>query len=83
MNDEMSKDLAAATAAENAAISAFGQLEAAKTKEINALTAALETKMQRTGELAVVKCIHWGPFFGISAVIVLLKSMSILIECLL
>jgi septal ring factor EnvC (AmiA/AmiB activator) len=53
MHDEMSKSLAEATAAENAAIASFDELVAAKTKEINALTAALETKMTRTGELSV------------------------------
>jgi len=53
MHDEMSAGLAEATAAENAAISAFDELVAAKTKEINALTAALEAKMTRTGELSV------------------------------
>jgi len=53
MGDEMSKSLAEATAAENAAIQAFDELTAAKTKEINALTAALEAKMTRSGNLAV------------------------------
>jgi len=53
MHDEMSKSLAEATAAENAAIQAFDELVAAKTKEINALTHAIETKMTRTGELSV------------------------------
>merc|ERR1719201_1751684 len=53
MHDEMSAGLASATAAENAAIQAFDELVAAKTKEINALTGALETKMTRTGELSV------------------------------
>merc|ERR1719420_1732111 len=53
MHDEMSAGLAEATAAENAAISAFDELVAAKTKEINALTGAIETKMTRTGELSV------------------------------
>merc|ERR1719454_2062700 len=53
MSDEMSKDFAEAKAAEEAAITAFDELVAAKTKEINALTAAIETKMKRTGELAV------------------------------
>jgi len=53
MGDEMSKDLADSTAAENAAIKAFGELVAAKTKEINALTAALEAKMTRSGDLSV------------------------------
>merc|ERR1719276_134266 len=53
MGDEMSKSLADITAAEAEAIKAFDSLVAAKTKEINALTAALETKMTRTGELSV------------------------------
>jgi len=53
MHDEMSASAAEAKAAEDAAISAFDQLVAAKTKEINALTAALEAKMTRTGELSV------------------------------
>merc|ERR1719424_1888599 len=53
MGDEMSKSLAEATAAENAAIQAFDELVAAKTKEINALTAAVEAKMTRSGNLAV------------------------------
>merc|ERR1719157_70658 len=49
----MSKGAAEAKAAEDAAISAFDQLVAAKTKEINALTSAIESKMSRSGELAV------------------------------
>jgi len=53
MGDEMSKSLAEATAAENAAIQAFDELIAAKTKEINALTSAVEAKMTRSGNLAV------------------------------
>merc|ERR1719272_866868 len=53
MHDEMDASLAEATAAENAAISAFDALLAAKTKEINALTKAIESKMTRSGELAV------------------------------
>jgi len=53
MSDEMTKAFAEATAAEDAAIKGFDELVAAKTKEINALTHALETKMVRTGELAV------------------------------
>ena len=53
MHDEMSASAAQAKAAEDAAITAFDELVAAKTKEINALTAALETKMTRTGELSV------------------------------
>jgi hypothetical protein len=42
MNDEMSASLADATNAENEAIQAFDSLVAAKTKEINALTKAIE-----------------------------------------
>merc|ERR1740117_364515 len=53
MHDEMDASLAEATAAENAAISAFDALLAAKAKEINALTKAIESKMTRSGELAV------------------------------
>jgi len=53
MGDEMTKDFNEAKAAEEAAIKAFDELVAAKTKEINALTSALETKMTRSGELAV------------------------------
>merc|ERR1740117_1011276 len=53
MHDEMDASLAEATAAENAAISAFDSLVASKTKEINALTKAVESKMTRSGELAV------------------------------
>merc|ERR1719478_1238361 len=53
MHDEMSASLSEATAAENAAIKAFDSLVASKTKEINALTKAIETKMTRTGELSV------------------------------
>jgi len=53
MHDEMDASLAEATTAENAAISAFDSLVASKTKEINALTKAIESKMTRSGELAV------------------------------
>jgi len=53
MSDEMTKDFNEGKAAEAAAIKAFDELVAAKTKEINALTSALETKMTRSGELAV------------------------------
>merc|ERR1719171_821555 len=49
----MSASLAEATNAENAAISAFDSLVASKTKEINALTKAIESKMSRSGELSV------------------------------
>jgi len=53
MSDEMTKAFAEAKASEDAAVKGFDELVAAKTKEINALTHALETKMVRTGELAV------------------------------
>merc|ERR1719313_429110 len=53
MHDEMAKDIADQDAAEAAAISAYDSLMAAKTKEVNALTKALEEKMTRVGELAV------------------------------
>jgi predicted nucleic acid-binding Zn-ribbon protein len=53
MHDEMSADAAADTAAEKAAITAYDALMAAKTKEVNALTKAIEEKMTRVGELAV------------------------------
>merc|ERR1712129_374734 len=53
MHDEMAKDIAEEKAAEDSAIKAYDELMAAKTKEVNALTAALETKMTRVGDLAV------------------------------
>merc|ERR1719265_1995310 len=53
MHDEMSKDIADQDAAEKAAIAAYDELMAAKTREVNALTKALEEKMTRVGELAV------------------------------
>merc|ERR1719265_2852996 len=53
MHDEMTADHADETAAEKAAIAAYEELMAAKTKEVNSLTKALETKMTRVGELAV------------------------------
>merc|ERR1719265_1461440 len=49
----MTADAAEEKAAEKAAISAYDELIAAKTKEVNALTKALEDKMTRVGELAV------------------------------
>merc|ERR1719478_370423 len=49
MSDEMSKSYADAKSAEEAAIAAFNELVAAKTKEINALSAAIESKMSRSG----------------------------------
>jgi len=53
MLDEMNADFAEAKAAEEAAIKAYDTLMSAKTKEVNALTKAIETKMTRVGELAV------------------------------
>jgi len=53
MDDEMKADLKDATETEAAAIASFDGLVAAKTKEINALQKAIETKTARVGELAV------------------------------
>merc|ERR1712048_1104174 len=53
MGDEMARSLSAAMDAEHAAIIAFKQLSAAKTKEINALTASIEAKTKKIGELGV------------------------------
>merc|ERR1719197_860488 len=53
MHDEMTADFNEEKAAEEAAIKAYDELMAAKTKEVNALTKALEEKMTRSGELAV------------------------------
>merc|ERR1719478_1486202 len=53
MTETMEKDLADATAAEQAAIKEFKGLVAAKTKEINALTKEIETKIAQVGELGV------------------------------
>jgi len=53
MGDEMARSLSAAMEAEHAAIIAYKQLSAAKTKEINALTASIEAKTKKIGELGV------------------------------
>merc|ERR1719498_1293422 len=53
MHDEMTKDLADATADENSAIASFESLVASKKKEIEALTKAIESKTTRVGELGV------------------------------
>jgi hypothetical protein len=53
MQDDMKKDLAEATDDENAAIKAFEELVAIKNKEINAVTDSIESKMVRSGEIAV------------------------------
>merc|ERR1719506_2473102 len=49
----MAKDLAEATASEEASIKDFNGLMAAKAKEINALTKEIESKTARVGELGV------------------------------
>merc|ERR1740127_213960 len=53
MKDEMEKDLADAEAAEASAIADYESLVAAKNKEIEACTAAIESKMTRVAELGV------------------------------
>merc|ERR1719353_2104118 len=53
MTDTMEKDLADATQQEETAIKDFKGLMAAKTKEINALTKEIETKIAQVGELGV------------------------------
>ena len=47
------KDFADATADENSAVASFESLVASKKKEIDALTAAIESKTMRVGELGV------------------------------
>merc|ERR1712079_668424 len=53
MGDEMAAGLAEATKAEEAAIAVYEKLMAAKKKEVNALTAEIETKLTRIGDLGV------------------------------
>lgn len=53
MGDEMSKGLAEATATEEDAVKMFEDLEAAKGKEIAAVTAKIESSLNRIGELGV------------------------------
>jgi len=53
VHDEMSNDLTTATNQETTAIKDYEELIAAKKKEIDALTASIETKMQRICELAI------------------------------
>jgi len=53
MEDEMAASLAEAKTNEESAIAGFEELKAAKTKEINALQASIESKMTRVGDLAV------------------------------
>merc|ERR1719379_1273742 len=51
--DEMDKDYAALVDQEKAAIKTYEELMAAKTKEVEALTKAIEEKLVRVGELGV------------------------------
>lgn len=53
IKDEMSKSLADSVASEKESITTFDQLMAAKTREVNALTKAIEQKSTRVGELGV------------------------------
>merc|ERR1719247_3801314 len=53
MTDRMNKDLAEATASEQAAIKTYDELMAAKEKEVAALSKAIEQKMTRVGKLQV------------------------------
>lgn len=53
MNDEMSKNLADATEAEEAAIASHKELMAANKKQVEVLSASIESKMEKVGELGV------------------------------
>merc|ERR1740130_2125292 len=53
MLDEMNKDLAEETAAEASSVQTYEELMAAKKKEVETLSHAIETKMGRVGELGV------------------------------
>merc|ERR1719321_846352 len=53
MGDTMAKELAEATAAEEAAIKAYKELMDAKTKEVAALTKSIEKKLTQIGTLGV------------------------------
>merc|ERR1719335_308725 len=53
LKDEMEKDLAEMTAAENSAAQTYEELMAAKKKELETLNAAVEEKLKRVGELGV------------------------------
>merc|ERR1719198_2093471 len=53
MGDEMSKSLADATSAENAAIATYDELMTAKKKEVAALQSSIEAKMTQVGDLGV------------------------------
>merc|ERR1719262_160359 len=53
MWETMQANLKDATSSEETAVSGFGELEASKKKEIEIATESIESKMLRTGELAV------------------------------
>jgi len=53
MRDTMSANLEEATKSENTAVATFTDLIAAKTREVDALTAAIEEKIKRIGNLGV------------------------------
>jgi len=53
LGDEMAKDLSSATATENGSIKDYDGLMAAKKQEVDALTASIESKTVRSGEVAV------------------------------
>merc|ERR1719486_1006552 len=53
LKDEMEKDLAEMIAQEEAAIKSYEELMAAKKKEVETLTKAIEEKLVRVGELGV------------------------------
>merc|ERR1719428_2558116 len=53
MSDEMTASLSDLTATEEAAIASFEELKVAKAKEVDALQASIESKIARSGELAV------------------------------
>lgn len=53
MQDEMEKDIAEEDAAEASAIQTFEELMAAKKKEVEALSASIETALGRIGELGI------------------------------
>lgn len=53
MEEDMQKDLADATATENSAVENYKALMAAKTKEVETLSAQIEQEMMRVGEMGV------------------------------
>merc|ERR1719359_2112344 len=53
MDDTMSGELADITATEDSAVKTYGELMSAKTKEVEALTATIESKTKSIGDLGV------------------------------